>query len=180
MIKNKVEASVALVGCGAKIELIPHQIWVAKNVSERFHPRVLLADEVGLGKTIEAGLIIYQQIMTNKINRVLIVLPESLVHQWFVEMYRKFNLKFSIFQEDFLHESQENPFHQNQLFIVTAKQIAKTPVLEKIQQSEWDLMIVDEAHTLSYSESQKNKEYDNCTLLHFFSSPNKSECKSVK
>src|SRR5690554_7012044 len=67
------------------------------EVGNRFAPRVLLADEVGLGKTIEAGMILHQQLRSHRAQRVLIVVPPALVHQWFVEMVRRFNLHFSIF-----------------------------------------------------------------------------------
>src|SRR5690606_16601325 len=62
-------------------------------------PRVLLADEVGLGKTIEAGLILHQQIISGQVERALIVVPTSLQHQWLVEMLRRFNLSFTLLDE---------------------------------------------------------------------------------
>jgi ATP-dependent helicase HepA len=64
-------------------------------VGRRHAPRVLLADEVGLGKTIEAGMILHQQLLSGAAERVLIVVPETLQHQWLVEMLRRFNLRFS-------------------------------------------------------------------------------------
>lgn len=84
---------------GPRIDLIPHQLYIARQVASRYAPRVLLADEVGLGKTIEAGLILHQQLVTHRARRVLIVVPPALVHQWFVEMVRRFNLHFSIFDQ---------------------------------------------------------------------------------
>ncbi|MCW9690776.1 SNF2-related protein, partial [Proteus terrae] len=78
---------------------IPHQLYIANEVGKRHNPRVLLADEVGLGKTIEAGMIIHQQIMDGRAERVLIIVPESLQHQWLVEMLRRFNLRFSLFDD---------------------------------------------------------------------------------
>ena len=62
---------------------------------------MLLADEVGLGKTIESCLILHRLLLTGRTQRVLILVPESLVHQWFVELLRRFNLWFSIFDEDY-------------------------------------------------------------------------------
>ncbi len=71
---------------GARIDLIGHQLYIAEQVARRYAPRVLLADEVGLGKTIEAGLILHQQLYTGRAQRVLVVVPDALVHQWFVEI----------------------------------------------------------------------------------------------
>src|SRR5690606_622242 len=81
---------------GARVQLLPHQFYIASEVAERHAPRVLLADEVGLGKTIEAGLILHQQLLTGRASRVLILVPDSLIHQWLVEMLRRFNLHFTI------------------------------------------------------------------------------------
>jgi len=66
---------------GRRASLIPHQLHIAYEVGQRHAPRVLLADEVGLGKTIEAGMIIHQQLLAGRAERVLIVLPETLQHQ---------------------------------------------------------------------------------------------------
>ena len=85
---------------GGRIDLITHQLYIAQEICNRSAPRVLLSDEVGLGKTIEAGLIIHRRRLTGRAERVLIIVPESLVHQWFVEMLRKFNLWINIFDEE--------------------------------------------------------------------------------
>ena len=84
---------------GARVQLLPHQLYIASEVARRFEPRVLLADEVGLGKTIEAGLILHQQLISGRASRALVVVPDSLVHQWLVEMLRRFNLRFTILDE---------------------------------------------------------------------------------
>ncbi|WP_404936799.1 SNF2-related protein, partial [Pseudomonas aeruginosa] len=84
---------------GIRASLIPHQLYIANEVGKRHNPRVLLADEVGLGKTIEAGMIIHQQLMDGRAERILIIVPESLQHQWLVEMLRRFNLRFSLFDD---------------------------------------------------------------------------------
>ena len=70
------------------------------TISKREFPRVLLADEVGLGKTIEAGLIFSSLKALGRANRVLILVPESLKHQWMAEMYRRFNEMFSVLDAD--------------------------------------------------------------------------------
>ena len=82
---------------GGRIDLIPHQIYVSQEISNRYIPRVLLSDETGLGKTIEACLILHRLILCERIDRVLILVPNSLVHQWFVELLRRFNLIVKIF-----------------------------------------------------------------------------------
>ena len=91
---------------GARVSLIPHQLHIAAEVSGRYAPRVLLADEVGLGKTIEAGLVLHRMIISERVNRVLIVVPDALLHQWLVEMLRRFNLAFSLFDEQRLEASE--------------------------------------------------------------------------
>jgi len=87
----------------------------ARAEPDRLHPRVLLADEVGLGKTIEAGLIIHRRMLNGRAQRVLIVLPENLQHQWLVELRRRFNLHASLFDaQRFIESDGENPFEDSQ------------------------------------------------------------------
>ena len=147
---------------GARVELIPHQLHIANEVGGRFAPRVLLADEVGLGKTIEAGLILHQQLLTGKAKRVLIIVPSSLVHQWLVEMLRRVNLPFSVFDEERMEamaESGDNPFEQEQLVLCSIDFIKQEKVLEKATQAAWDITIVDEAHHLQWSPEHVSEEY---------------------
>lgn len=150
---------------GGKIDLIPHQLYIAHEVSARFVPRVLLSDQVGLGKTIEASLILHRLLVTGRISRALIVVPESLMHQWFVEMYRKFNLWFHIFDEErsaSLEESAPdgNPFLDDQLIICSIEFL--THSYKRSQQAieaDWDILVVDEAHHLSWSVDEVSPEY---------------------
>lgn len=147
---------------GARVELIPHQLHIANEVGSRYAPRVLLADEVGLGKTIEAGLILHQQLLTGKAKRVLITVPSSLVHQWLVEMLRRVNLSFSVFDEDRMEamaESGDNPFEQEQLVLCSIDFIKQEKVLEKASAVDWDILIVDEAHHLHWSAQSVSEEY---------------------
>jgi len=147
---------------GARVQLLPHQLYIAEQVASRYAPRVLLADEVGLGKTIEAGMIIHKQLFTGMAERVLIVLPDSLVHQWLVEMLRRFNLSFSIIDKGRCEaiEEDENPFDSSQLIITQLSFLSENP--ERLQDAlacDWDLLVVDEAHHLEWSEAGPSQEY---------------------
>ena len=150
---------------GGRTVLIPHQLYIAHEVANRYAPRVLLADEVGLGKTIEAGLILHQQLLTERARRILIVVPESLLHQWLVEMLRRFNLAFSIFDEarcQGITESsgQENPFHAEQLVLCTLEFLGQHPARhQQAVAGDWDLLVVDEAHHLQWSPEHASPEY---------------------
>ncbi|MEK7771344.1 MAG: SNF2-related protein, partial [Pseudomonadota bacterium] len=150
---------------GTRTSLIPHQLYIAHEVARRYAPRVLLADEVGLGKTIEAGLILHQQLLTERVKRALIVVPETLIHQWLVEMLRRFNLKFSIFDEARCQSEKEsdeleNPFHSEQLILCSLNFLCQNPErFEAALKGDWDLLIVDEAHHLHWSEQTASPEY---------------------
>jgi ATP-dependent helicase HepA len=146
---------------GGRVSLIPHQLYIAEEVGQRFAPRVLLADEVGLGKTIEAGLIIHQQLVSGRAQRILIVVPEPLMHQWLVEMLRRFNLHFSIFDEERCQQADgENPFSQEQLVLVNLAFLTEQPDwYEALLAEQWDLMVVDEAHHLDWQPEQASIEY---------------------
>lgn len=148
---------------GMRTSLIPHQLHIAHDVGRRHAPRVLLADEVGLGKTIEAGMIIHQQLQAGRAERVLIVVPETLQHQWLVEMLRRFNLRFALFDDDRYAQAQldsDNPFDTEQMIICSLDFVRRNKQrLEKLADAEWDLMVVDEAHHLVWSEDAPSREY---------------------
>lgn len=148
---------------GARVSLIQHQIHIAREVGQRFAPRVLLADEVGLGKTIEAALIVHQQLLTNRAQRVLIIVPSSLVHQWLVEMLRRVNLSFSIFDEERCKAAEEdgsNPFETEQLVLCSLDFLTENEKYAQLAaQTQWDLMVVDEAHHLRWNIEQASIEY---------------------
>ncbi|MCA0913021.1 RNA polymerase-associated protein RapA [Marinobacter nauticus] len=177
---DRLRASPAQGLIGARTQHLPHQLYIAHEVARRHAPRVLLADEVGLGKTIEAGLILHYQLQTGRARRALIVVPDSLIHQWLVEMLRRFNLRFSIIdqaryddlkaEEDdvdalvnhiFGDDDAVNPFESDQLvlcsldFLVRSEKARKDAVA-----AGWDLMVVDEAHHLAWSPEQSSPEYD--------------------
>lgn len=146
---------------GVRAQPIAHQLHIAREVADRIAPRVLLADEVGLGKTIEAGLVIHRQLLSGRASRVLILVPENLQHQWLVEMRRRFNLQVALFDaERFIESDASNPFEDAQLALVALEWLVED---EKAQDAlfaaGWDLMVVDEAHHLVWHEEQASAEY---------------------
>jgi len=150
---------------GGRVELIPNQFFILREVASRQYPRVLLADEVGLGKTIEACLILQRLLAVGKARRVLILVPESLVHQWFVELLRRFNLWFSIYDEarclaDEASDPGKNPFLSAQLGLASVGYIARNDT-RRTQAIEvgWDVVVVDEAHHLAWPPDAPSPEY---------------------
>lgn len=156
---------------GGRIDLIPHQLYIAHEVSSRYAPRVLLSDQVGLGKTIEACLIIHRLLLSGRISRVLILVPESLLHQWFVELLRKFNMWFHIFDEARSASLDDgspdgNPFLANQLILCGTEFLAASEKRSRQALSaEWDMLVVDEAHHLEWSVDKVSPEYAVVELL---------------
>jgi ATP-dependent helicase HepA len=150
----------------ARIGLVPHQLRVAGIASARRPPRVLLADEVGLGKTIEAGMVIARQLATGRSSRVLLLLPDTLVYQWFVELLRRFNLSFAIYDEErceALEQSGDggNPFEDEQLVIADFGFLENSPkYAQQLLEAPWDLLVVDEAHHLAWSPEASSPRYE--------------------
>ena len=150
---------------GSRTNLLPHQIYIADKVAKRHAPRVLLADEVGLGKTIEAGMILHAQLHNGLSKRALIVVPSTLVHQWLIEMLRRFNLRFSIFDQDrfssLLEEGIDNPFETEQLILCDQDFLTSNDIVQASAiHADWDLLVVDEAHHLHWSEEESSLEYE--------------------
>lgn len=141
---------------GARTSLLPHQLYIANQVTQDAIPRVLLADEVGLGKTIEAGLILHRLLLQQRISRVLVIVPDALIHQWLVEMIRRFNLRFTIIDDDLVMDSPDL-FSDGQLFLCPLSLAKEEVVSEQMLASRFDMLVVDEAHHLHWSEDgEKN------------------------
>lgn len=182
-IKHKLSTSSVNGLYGVRMSLIPHQIYIAHEVALRPSPRVLLADEVGLGKTIEAGLILHHQLISGRAQRILIVVPDALLHQWLVEMLRRFNLKFSLFneerclsldEENGLNSDEDidpidqtlNPFHSEQLVLCSLDFLMQNPNRhQQVIDGEWDTLIIDEAHHLKWEENNISPEYQLIDVL---------------
>ena len=150
---------------GGRLELIPHQLYILQEVSSRQVPRVLLADEVGLGKTIEACLILQRLLAVGQAKRVLILVPESLTHQWFVELLRRFNLWFSIYDEARCvaceqSDPGQNPFLATQLALCAVSFLAGNEARrDQALAAGWDIVVVDEAHHLAWTPTAASPDY---------------------
>jgi ATP-dependent helicase HepA len=123
----------------ARVELLPHQLYVTERVSQMWRPRVLLADEVGLGKTIEAGLIGVRMGALGRAQSVAVVAPRALVGQWLAEFFRRFARPLTLFDPDLEELPQD--------LLIPADDLEFLPA-----NFERELLIVDEAH--HYYEDQ--------------------------
>ncbi|MCY0965484.1 RNA polymerase-associated protein RapA [Parathalassolituus penaei] len=143
---------------GGRTSLLPHQLYIAYQVTQDAMPRALLADEVGLGKTIEAGLILHRLILQQRIARVLVLVPDHLLHQWLVEMIRRFNLRFSLVQQDDIDDEVEL-FDLGQLFLCPMSLARNPKVAAAMKAQNWDVLVVDEAHHLEWNETEPDAGY---------------------
>jgi len=143
----------------SRLSLMPHQINVAHRLSEEYFPRVILADEVGLGKTIEAGIFIKEMMARNLAERILIIVPATLVKQWQFEMQNKFNIAFEVYDGKKVKELSkignnkvvdflQNPFYYDNLIICSLQFARNRSYNELLSQISWDIVIFDEAHHL--------------------------------
>ncbi|MBZ9558908.1 MULTISPECIES: RNA polymerase-associated protein RapA [unclassified Modicisalibacter] len=158
---HRISQNPALGLAGPKIDLIDHQLYIADEVSRRHAPRVLLADEVGLGKTIEAGLILHRLLLTGRAERALILVPDSLTHQWLVELLRRFAIEVTLLDET---QSQAhgdtNPFEAGQLVLASQQWLFANPHRQhQAEACDWDLLIVDEAHHLDWTPQESGPGY---------------------
>ena len=147
---------------GVRAQPIAHQLHIAQEVADRIAPRVLLADEVGLGKTIEAGLIIHRQLLSGRASRILLMVPETLQHQWLVEMRRRFNMDVALFDaQRFLESDAENPFEDCQIALVAMNWLLEDQnAQDALYSCDWDILVVDEAHHLVWHPEQSSPAYE--------------------
>ena len=136
----------------SNIEPYPHQIDAVYNrLLTRKPLRFLLADDPGAGKTIMSGLLIRELVLRGDVARCLIVAPGSLVEQWQDELWDKFSLSFELMSRAAVEASLTgNPFTEKNLLIARVDQLARSEeLIAKVKASDWDLVIVDEAHKMS-------------------------------
>jgi ERCC4-related helicase len=137
-----------------------HQDYVAASVLKQWPPRCMLADEVGLGKTIEAGLILYGFEQAGRLDRVLILAPKNILKQWQLQLLSKFNITAWMLDGDHVYGPQpdpnvpaervrvdrSNPFATKPIMLVSSQLINRDERLEQLLQLEYDLVFLDEAH----------------------------------
>ena len=136
----------------SNIEPYPHQIDAVYNrLLTRKPLRFLLADDPGAGKTIMSGLLIRELVLRGDVARCLIVAPGSLVEQWQDELWDKFGMSFELMSRAAVEASRTgNPFTEKNLLIARIDQLARSEdLIAKVRASDWDLVIVDEAHKMS-------------------------------
>lgn len=158
---QRIARNPALGLAGPRIDLLPHQLYIADEVSRRHAPRVLLADEVGLGKTIEAGLILHRLLLTGRASRALILVPASLTHQWLIEMLRRFSISVTLLDESQSEAAgDDNPFESGQCILASQEWLFANPNRQhQAEACQWHLMIVDEAHHLDWSPDDEGPGY---------------------
>ena len=136
----------------SSVEPLPHQISaVYQEMLPRLPLRYILADDPGAGKTIMTGLLLKELIIRGDLKRCLIVSPGSLSEQWQDELYSKFHLRFEILTNDRIESAVNgNIFSDLNFCIARLDKLSRSDVLqEKLKVTEWDLIVVDEAHKMS-------------------------------
>ena len=139
----------------AAVQPWPHQLNVARSVLARFPDRVLLGDEVGLGKTVEAGLILRQLLLSGQVQRCLILTPAGVLKQWQEELYEKFNLAIPRYDDNRLYDHRNHPLGgrvdapwTEYPLLLASSHLARRRerVSELLAAPAWDMLVVDEAH----------------------------------
>ena len=140
---------------GGRVRLFPHQLYVAERASVTDPVRWLLADEVGLGKTIEASLILNRLVHLGKVTRCLVVAPDTLTVQWLGELWRKYHQVFTLLDKDRLADVAKdfgadfNPFELHRRTVISLEMLIERPELtSQAVKAGIDLLVVDEAQHL--------------------------------
>jgi ATP-dependent helicase HepA len=150
-----------------RLRLLPHQLYLGFRASRAVSlPRLMLSDEVGLGKTIESGLIWNALQTEGKIKRTLVIVPEQLKNQWLIEFGKKFNQWFSSIDENYISEHRKYATAEQNVFLLHDTVIcslefllANKFVASAALEAPWDLLIIDEAHRAVKTSRSTNAEY---------------------
>ncbi|HBO1597097.1 DEAD/DEAH box helicase [Pseudomonas aeruginosa] len=135
----------------AKIDLLPHQVVLTHRIATASPRRYLIADEVGLGKTIEAALILRELASRGELNRALMVVPAGLVNNWHRELNEVFNLDFEVFgSEGDITDRKTNAFAKHDRLIASIDTLKRPARIKRLLDApRWDLVVFDEAHHLT-------------------------------
>lgn len=151
----------------ARIDLLPHQVVLTHRVAMASPRRFLIADEVGLGKTIETALILRELASRGELNRALMVVPAGLVNNWHRELNEVFNLNFEVFgREGDVSDRRTNAFIKHNLLIASIDTLKRKSRIQKlIEAPRWDLVVFDEAqHLTAYKSGGKTTKTENYKL----------------
>ena len=136
----------------SRVHVLPHQVGAAGRILSDRSPRFVLADEVGLGKTVEAGLVFAGLRQLGLADKVLVIVPEHLSFQWLAELFHKFNALFTLLTPARIEElgGPEQALQRSPLAIVSFETLRRDEDLaDALASRAHDLMIVDEAHHLA-------------------------------
>ncbi|WP_419655990.1 helicase, Snf2 family [Desulfosarcina variabilis str. Montpellier] len=140
----------------SRIALLPHQLWVCHRVLRKWPAQILVADDVGLGKTIEAGLILWPLLAKNQVKRLLVICPASLVEQWQYRLRDMFDIRLARYLTE--ADTPRADFWNTQNQVVASMQTLRDDRRDRHQRifeaEPWDLLIVDEAHHLNSDEER--------------------------
>ncbi len=139
------------------LDIYNYQVRTAQAVVKRFRGRVLLCDEVGLGKTVEAGMAMMEYVIRGLVKRILILVPPSLVEQWSTEMKRKFNQDFIQYDDPAFKEMGDSAWTHYPKIIASLSTAKRQNNRDAILRESYDMIIVDEAHHL---KNQKTVAWD--------------------
>jgi SNF2 family DNA or RNA helicase len=157
----------AAVLTSAKVDLLPHQIVIVHRIANASPRRFLVADEVGLGKTIETALILRELASRGELKRALMVVPAGLVENWRRELNDVFNLDFEVFgSEGDVSDRKSNAFAKHNRMIASIDTLKRPARIKRIREAPpWDLVVFDEAHHLSvYKTGNKARKTENYKL----------------
>jgi superfamily II DNA or RNA helicase len=138
----------------SRVKLLPHQLWVAQRVLERWPSRWMIADDVGLGKTIEAGLILSPLIGRKVVQRLLVLAPASLVEQWQTRLREMFDIRSSVYNPEVDRPSSDY-WNAHRVVVASTHTLRLDHKMrwDRILTADpWDLVVVDEAHHLNADE----------------------------
>ncbi|TGK10870.1 DEAD/DEAH box helicase [Leptospira stimsonii] len=156
----------------SRTRLLPHQIESTYIVVNSLRPRFILADEVGLGKTIEAALVMKELIFRRGYKKVLIVAPSPLLVQWQQELKNKFNEDFEIVKRRNFHTEGDKNWKNFQHVITSVDFIKNPKYAEEILKTKWDIVIFDEAHRL-------RRDYHKITRAYLFAEKISKKCECL-